>query len=138
MNKYTIYCTTNQAIKAFEHGAPISIIKSRRTKDTVISDDVIEYDDNTFTYIVCPTAEQMIGWLEERGILIDINPINGLHFYWMLRTKELDEGSNKYMWECQYTTPERDIEYPSRKEATIAAVDAALDYLIQKKERDNE
>lgn len=76
---------------------------------------------------------KIIDWLEEQGILIDINPINGLHFYWMLRTKELDEGSGKYMWECQYTTPERGTEYPSRKEATLAAIDAALEYLTNKK-----
>lgn len=126
MNKYTIYCTEEQTRKALELGAPIE-----QTPMT----DMIRDEIGKSGFLVrnlmywLPTAEQMIGWLEEQCVLVDINPINGLHFYWMLRTKELDEGSGKYMWECQYRTPEVDSEYNSRKEVTLAAIDAALDYL---------
>lgn len=124
---YSIYCTEEQTKKALELGAPIS--------NAVGMADIVKekyFGDGKGNFIILPTAEQMISWLEEQGILVDINPINGLHFYWMLRTKELDEGSGRYMWECQYTTPERDLEYDSRKKATLAAIDAALDYLSKK------
>lgn len=127
MNKYTIYCTESQTKKALKLGAPIKT--EVKCLHGHFSNGYIFEDGNLFVFK--PTAEEMIGWLEEQEILVDINPINGLHFYWMLRTKELDKGSGKYMWECQYTTPERDLEYNSRKEATLAAIDIALEYLIK-------
>lgn len=125
MHRYTIYCTPEQIKKALKLGAPIS-------GSLIVNGVTYKLDKcylaNDMVYII-PTTEQMIGWLEEQGILIDINPIDGLHFYWILRTKELDDGSGKYMWESQYTTPEIDGEYDTPKEATLAAIDAALEYL---------
>lgn len=144
MYKYTIYCTAEQTKKALELGAPISEVMSRYNARMALQrierglETYEDYANKGIALVDCkfvkkalmiPTEEQMLGWLEEQDILIDINPINGLHFYWMLSTKELDEGSGRYMWECQYTTPERDLEYNSIKEATLAAIDVALEYL---------
>lgn len=67
MDRYKIPCTAEQTKKALELGAPIRTIKSIRTKGTILSDDVIEYDENTFTYVTTPTAEQMIGFILEAG-----------------------------------------------------------------------
>lgn len=123
MDKYTIPCTEEQTKKALKLGAPINLDYHKDDFENSIK-------IRNLCYAEAPTAEQMIGWLEEIGVLVDINPINGLHFNWILRTKELDEGSNQLMWESQYTTFEH--EYNSRKEATLAAIDAALKYLTVK------
>ena len=137
MNEYTIPCTEEQTKKARELGASMTEI----TKFDIIHNNSylllktvnLSLGLKKYVYVEIPTAEEMIGWLEDKGVLVDINPIDGLHFYWMLRTKELDEGSGRYMWECQYTTPERDVEYSSRREATLAGIDAALEYLVGNK-----
>lgn len=131
MNKYTIYCTSQQTKKALKLGAPISTVKSRRTKDTVISDDVIEYDDATFTYIDCPTAEQMIGWLEEQGIHIKIDCEGSLNYVVQLQfihsPKDLDVINKSYKGIIGHRG------FPSRKEATLAAINTALEYLTNSK-----
>ncbi len=95
MNRYTLYCTEEQTKKAFELGAPI------KYKDTL--------DNRERGKFETPTAEQMIGWLEEQGF-------------------NFEEARN-------YTALEHDdigtigIYERSRKEATLAAIDAALEYL---------
>lgn len=119
MDKYIIYCTEEQVKKAIELGAPML------TKTFISSFGKIETN--------LTTAEQMLGWLEEQGVLMQIEPINGMHYYWLLSTKELTEEPDRYSWVTQYVTPNYE-EIPSRKEATLAAIDAALDYLIKIKE----
>lgn len=127
MFKFRNYCTKEQVEKALRFDAPI--VKAEHLQD--LFNRKYCFIDGIQPAIITPTSEEMIGWLEEMGVLVDINPINGLHFNWILRTKELDEGSNQLMWESQYTTPKR--EYNSRKEATLAAIDAALEYLDNKR-----
>lgn len=71
------------------------------------------------SFILCPTAEQMLGWLEEQGILIDI------HFYcvsWDMRTRT----------KTGHIISQK-MSIDSRQEATLGAIDAALDYLIKNK-----
>lgn len=126
MERYTIYCTPEQAKKALELGAPISGIMSSTKEDITtihcfklnspIYSDVVE---GGFDYATIPTAEEMIGWLEEQGILID------LHFYCVswdigVRTKTGHIVSQR-------------LRIESRKEATLAAIDAALEYISDEK-----
>lgn len=118
MNNYTIYCTNEQTKKAFELGAPIRTVKSIRTKDTILSDDVIEYDENTFTYVVSPTAEQMIGWLEEKLQEIYVSHISdGWYYSLIITTYEV----------IPFSIGQK--TFKTRKDATLAAIDAALNYL---------
>lgn len=111
MEKYSIYCTSEQTKKALELGAPI------RYKDTL--------DNRERGKFEIPTAEQMIGWLEDniRGVItISKNWHQGcMKFDWVIFDdfETIIEGSIVY--------------YNSRKEATLAAIDASLEYLISKK-----
>lgn len=98
MENYTIYCTAEQTMKALDLGAPI---------------DHRHYTfDNEF-YAILPTAEQMIGWLEEQGIYIHTEAVANSWRYYVTDGIEYIRHESK----------------PSRKEAILAAIDAALDYL---------
>lgn len=105
MKHYTIYCTPEQTKKALELGAPIE-------RDG--------YEDRPYVYIdgayLIPTTEQMIGWLEGQGIHVDICYESDNRFYYVF---DFDDFVSDF--------------YPTRKEATLAAIDAALGYLINKK-----
>ena len=79
MNRYTIYCTEEQTKKALELGAPLNCCYHNDDFQNTIK-------IGSLHYVEIPTAEQMLGWLEDN--------------------------------------------YESRKEATLAAIDAALEYLI--------
>ena len=96
MKQYTIYCTPEQARKALGLGAPIEY-KLKGTCKT-------------------PTAEQMIGWLEEQGLHFD--------FEFITITCCMVQHNGTYL--CNPFTG-------TRKEATLAAIDAALEYLSQTK-----
>ena len=106
MNQYTIYCTPEQTKKALELGVPIEI----------------EPYDNPYCVpqkypkiiVKYPTAEQMIGWLEEQRI-------TSIEITFSKETKWKFE----FFSECY----DFDAPYNSRKEATLAAIDAALEYL---------
>ena len=117
MEQYTIYCTEKQTNKALELGAPIEVDFQFNSKTVII---------NHKAYIV-PTAEQMIGWLEGQGLVsIDtirvIHPIDGRSWYgYKLR---FPWGKEEY----------NEIKYNSRREATLAAIDAAFDYLSKNNE----
>lgn len=98
MNQYNIFCTEAQTKKALELGAPIKI-----------------EEDKFCSVAINPTTDQMIGWLEERGVHISV-----------------------IYDDCTYKPEVRDLydgfinndEYlSSRKEATIAAIDAAFEYI---------
>lgn len=65
-----------------------------------------------------PTAEQMIGWLEEQGISVEITRYDG-----ELRALEYHLFGIK---SCKAL-------FSHRKEATLAALAAALEYLATKK-----
>lgn len=130
MNRYEIRCTEEQARKAFKLGAHImtfgygdlgdvegEILKMNR--QTVLS----RKDDNSIIVGQIPTAEQMLGWLEEQGILVSI-----LYGY---------EISNKWAYDLdseEYIDYKSGV-YSSREEATNAAINAALEYLLSNKNK---
>lgn len=68
MNKYTIRCTEEQTRKALELGAPLQTM-IYRFKD-YSKDLFVEEGKDYFI----PTTDQMIGWLEEQGILVLVEP----------------------------------------------------------------
>lgn len=110
MNKFKIYCTEEQTKKALELGAPIEI--------TTID------SGNPFcpNYgAVAPTAEEMVGWLEEQEEISDLHIFKPLvHWTFELYASNGDGKNNQPL-------------FNSRKEATIAAIDYALNFLIKNK-----
>lgn len=125
MERYTIYCTEEQTKKAFELGAPIYVFNKWNSKAIEETHYKIEHRTKLESglYADNPTAEQMIGWLEEQGI----NIVIGRFFAkWAFKLEQLTSVGEKNLHIDS-------IEIPSRKEATLAAIDAALDYLIKNK-----
>lgn len=123
MNRYNIYCTEAQTKKAFELGAPIIILPNYA-------------EFKGFPFVRCqngneypcqiPTAEQMLGCLEEQYLSVDV----------FMCKSVFPEG---IVW-CMHISDENKHETillthndNSRKEATLAAIDAALDYLSKNK-----
>ena len=107
MDKYTIYCTEEQTKKALELGAPI------KYKYTLDNKERGKFEK--------PTASQMIGWLEEQEDIKEVF-VTIEYTYWHYAIIL----SNGRVIECEDS-------YDSRKEATLAIIDAALDYLIKNK-----
>lgn len=134
MDKYTIYCTEEQTKKALELGAPIEkvgISQRDPSRPVYYTDDPKENWESDAYY--CPTAEQMIRWLEEQGIFIEVSPSfneDGTHLFIYHIGSDIDSWIDS---ELKHIAGEL-LTYPSRKEATIAAIDAALDYLIKIKD----
>lgn len=111
MEKYTIYCNEEQTKKALELGAPIEEFCGLRPTTPI---DGILYD--------IPTAEQMIGWLEEHWFeYVNISYyVTGDYWCYYGETKGGHDSIGGKVSRNHYS---------SRKEATLAAIDAALDYL---------
>lgn len=115
MNEYTINCTPEQTKKAFALGAPI--IRAPRG----FYEDVSFYSakNGERVDLIIPTAEQIINWLEEKGLV--------LHVYPVCRGNDYCIG---YKFSCEEI--ERNMYsdiFSTRKEATLAAIDKALEYL---------
>lgn len=113
MSDYTLFCTPEQTKKALELGATLRIFTSN---DSLIDSHWVSYN---FGEYYTPTAEQMLGWLEEQSNIIEL-------------------CIKKYgNWRYEiYIEPHSYLEeggFNSRKEATLAAIDAALEYLIKHK-----
>lgn len=102
MNKFTIYCTQEQTQTAYNLGAPIGY------KNTL--------DNRERGRFEIPTAEQMIGWIREQGLAFDT---------------EWSWGEQVTIWVWDNHKKERvyTSDANSLKEATLAAIDEALDYL---------
>lgn len=115
MDKYTIYCTEEQTKRALKLGAPIMF-----HYDAVTRDDIPHFIDGTigkeWTLYFIPTAEQMIGWLEEQEGIIAIETYRHCD-YW------------GYGVIIPLTSYDATKHFSSRKEATLVAIDVALDYL---------
>ena len=107
LSDYTISCTEEQTQKVLELGASIR----------KLSNSIPEYK--------APTAEQMIGWLEDE-VFREVN-IQYFGNYWEynLYTSSEDLVSHKG-------------NFRSRQEATFAAIDAALEYLKILKQQNHE
>ena len=116
MNEYTIYCTKMQAMKAFELGADLTPCRDAKKNFIIASSRFNSRWDEKY---LIPTAEQMLGWMEEQ---INVREIC------------IRRYSN---WCYQiYIDPHFHLEqngFNSRKEATLAAIDAALEYLSNQK-----
>lgn len=109
MNRYTIHCTEEQTKKALELGAPITNIH------TVGNDGITKE-----WKLVNPTAEQMMGFFRSKNIHIVIQ-------------KDIVDNWSAYGHEIspiEFTVFDRLTSYNSFEEATLAAVDAALEHLI--------
>lgn len=116
MNNYTIYCTEEQTRKALGLGAPIERV-------IFTTNDAYKYTLVNKGIFITPTAEQMQGWLEEQGI------------------REVSLHHLKDVWHICIYLDNGDIIpteffYASRKEATLEAIDAALEYLNNNKNHD--
>ena len=114
IDKYTIYCTAEQTKKALELGAPIKSFENI----TTASANEGYYLDGT-TLVKLPTAEQMCGWLRRKGFQI--------------RAEEYDDycvGRVFYHYKLICAAG----GYGTYEEATLAAIDVALNYLIKKEE----
>lgn len=113
MEKYTIYCTKGQTKKALELGASIE-----HSSICYEGYDIIGYSKDYVSqvYGIIPTAEQMLGWLRSQGF--------------RFRIKDLEESTH---WEVTMDGWIADGELSTPKEAILAAIDAALDYLIRNK-----
>lgn len=119
MDNYTTYCTEEQVRHAIGLGAPIKLFCKdyihghiNYIGSPISIGHVLIHNDLYYA----PTTEQMIGWLEQQ---IDI-----------LSIEITFESQIKWKWEL-FTENTYDMAYPfySRKEATLAAIDAALEYL---------
>lgn len=122
MNKYTIYCTEEQVDKAYELGAPITELpfSLEIQQDTL---DKYHMTRVNGAYYEIPTAEQIIGWLEEQDDIEEITIQRNRAFRswaYLVTNKRNKLVSSKNI-------------YQSRKEATIASIDAALEYLTNNK-----
>ena len=125
MERYTIYCTEEQTKKALKLGAPIERgHKGRKYFNIEVPTFFGENHDICYVIFI-PTAEQMLEWLEEQKISIDITMASKRTAYYTL-SKLTDNG-------MIFITGRSENNYASRKKATLAAIDAALDYLIEKK-----
>lgn len=112
MKRYEIPCTEEQAGKALKLGAPI--------KHKEVTDFEVHLLDYNITEI--PTAEEMVGWLEEQGIQITLHVSCFNEWGCMVYNTLMLSG---LVFESSWRK--------TRKEATLAAIDAALDYLSNNK-----
>lgn len=134
MNEYTIYCTDEQTKKALELGAPINTFgygDLGDAEDKILKLNkqcVIERDnDNGIIVSFLPTAEQMISWLETHECFKSITFLN----------TALENEQNAWLGFVNFTDNDKypiAVEpYSSRPEATLAVIDAALEYLTKNK-----
>lgn len=117
MNRYILFCTPEQTKKALELGAPIEqVFYNVVTKEALKRYNLVFIAGKEYKI---PTAEQIIGWLEEQ-----------------LNVREIFiRRCGNWRYEI-YIDPHYHLEengFASRKEATLAAIDAALEYLTNNK-----
>lgn len=119
MEKYIIYCTEEQTMKALELGAPLINVP---LKCKTLSDEgckamnVIRTSDEGYDrYYLYPTAEQMISWLDEQGQSIEVSRLYRNNPNWSAFVDDTQIVGNYYS---------------TRKEAILAAIDVALDRLF--------
>lgn len=108
MERYTIYCTPEQIRRASLYGAPIQNYENISGIPSNITDG----------YNKPVTAEQMIGWLESINIIVCIAIEK--KFNWCYSIQISDFGKNPmFLYE----------QGDNRKEVTLTAIDAALEYI---------
>ena len=106
MSDYSLYCTPEQTKKALELGAPITV-------NAITDEPMLIY-----------TAEQMRGYLlKEHGIFPVVDMTNSVSFeYGFVSMLKMENNAKRFVG-----------IYPSNEEATLAAIDAALEYLTNNK-----
>lgn len=114
MNRYSILCTEEQTKKALELGAPIEECSYSINPHVTLGG---------CRCLIIPTAEQMIGWLEQNPRISDIDIFRSGSTYWAFYVIKF----------CGIIESKK--EYFSRKEATLVAIDEALDYLAKTMEK---
>lgn len=105
-------CTLEQTRKAISLGAPIKEFCG--LVPTAYIDGII-YD--------IPTAEQMKGWIKNQGLTFDIKSSRGEQVTICVWDNHKKELVYVYIGDCL-------------KEATLDAIDAALEYLVKTKEEE--
>lgn len=132
MKQYTIYCTPDQTRKAFSLGATLETFGSEWASREMVTVAKSEGQMKELEEMLCsddhatiigdlayrlPTAEQMCGWLEDKhGIMLSVSRWNNgdasIYFH---------EDRRKSFFRIRR----------SYKDALLACIDEALDYLIQ-------
>ena len=120
MDNFTIHCTEEQTKKALELGAPIEALYSKADYLQRIPTVSIKGEYVTYDYFI-PTAEEMIGWLEEQDNIKSVEVTQSFGWHYRVKRKSND-AENWIRGDCR-----------NRKEATLAAIDAALEYLTNNK-----
>lgn len=118
MKRYEIPCTAEQTRKAFELGAPIEFeMECPVNLDTLERSPYpdIKMGKDGESLLIAPTAEEMIGWLEEQG------------FYFYIYKDDLWNGEVEYGYKWYGSS----YDVSSRETATLAVIDAALDHLTK-------
>lgn len=135
MQQYTIFCTPSHTRKILELGAPIETFGSEDASRDMVTiakqedqlselEELLNQEDHAtiigdLAYVI-PTAEQICGWLEE---------VHHIRFN-VSRYVGNDDAT------IFFKEDRRRIFYRikrSYKEALLACIDEALDYLIQTK-----
>lgn len=117
MNQYTIYCTKEQALRAYMLGAPL---EEEKPYAQIVEVGIAkgEFGQSVGVYKCIPTAEQMCGWIREKGV-------NAYACCTICRSY----CGNLYDSVYGY----RETKYFDKYEdALLAAIDLALDYLENK------
>lgn len=118
ITQYTIYCTPEQTKKAIELGAEVDYVEKNTPEPNMIR---LPWVDKFDIYAEIPTTEQMIGWLEEREEISDLHIFKpAIRWTFELYTSN-GGGKNNHPL------------FNTRKDATLAAIDAALEYLERQK-----
>lgn len=115
ISDYIIYCTEEQTRKAHKLGAPLNI-------DYHSDDFENSVKIRSLCYVEIPTAEQLIGYIEAQPCIDHIR---------------IFRYNNGWDWSftiflSNYDTIEI-CHFNSRPEATLAAIDTALEYLSNNK-----
>lgn len=119
ISDYTIYCTEEQTKRAMNLGANMKFLNCDETKE-------YKHFYRHHIAFAFPTAEQIVGWLEKQGILVLTEPSQDKFYGTYSLKREDGYWFNRIFLEGLY---------PSRKEATLAAIDAALKYLENVKQQ---
>lgn len=135
MNKYRITCTQEQVRKAYSLGAPLMTFgygDLGDTKDEILrmngQVEVGHTENGGILVAQTPTAEQMVGWLEDKM---------GVKDFCVCNYFDLDEGHSTEGFEWSFDNGryfQSQKEFPTRQEATLDAIDNILDRLTSKQE----
>lgn len=113
MEEFTIYCTKEQTRKALELGASI---------------EEIDYNCQQGYIYEKVTAEQMMGWLEAKGLCVE--PYRTACGY-LCTISKVPSGSQIYSQD-EEGDDEYSGQFTTKGKAILAAIDTALEYLTNK------